>query len=63
MWRTEAVLRIVHGGPGEAQGPAAEIYRPWEKEFIFVQWDQRGAGHTYRRYGEKTLTKPPPPAA
>jgi pimeloyl-ACP methyl ester carboxylesterase len=52
--RSNPVLLIVHGGPGEAQWPAAEIYRPWEKEFILVQWDQRGAGHTYGRYGEKT---------
>jgi pimeloyl-ACP methyl ester carboxylesterase len=52
--RSNPVLLIVHGGPGEAQWPAAEIYKPWEKEFIVVQWDQRGAGHTYGRYGEKT---------
>jgi len=48
------VLLVVHGGPGEAQWPVAEMYRPWEKAFTVVQWDQRGAGHTYRRYGVRT---------
>jgi pimeloyl-ACP methyl ester carboxylesterase len=52
--RSDPVLLLVHGGPGEAQWPAAEIYKPWEKEFIVVQWDQRGAGHTYGRYGTST---------
>lgn len=48
------VLLVVHGGPGEAQWPQAEIYRPWEKSFTVVQWDQRGAGHTFGRYGTST---------
>jgi pimeloyl-ACP methyl ester carboxylesterase len=48
------VLLVVHGGPGEAQWPAAEIFKPWEKKFTVVQWDQRGTGHTYGHYGEKT---------
>jgi pimeloyl-ACP methyl ester carboxylesterase len=52
--RTNPVLLVVHGGPGEAQWPQAEVYRPWEKSFIVVQWDQRGAGHTFGRYGTNT---------
>lgn len=52
--RANPVLLVVHGGPGEAQWPQAEVYRPWEKAFIVVQWDQRGAGHTFGRYGGKT---------
>jgi pimeloyl-ACP methyl ester carboxylesterase len=52
--RANPVLLVVHGGPGEAQWPHAEVYRPWEKAFIVVQWDQRGAGHTFGRYGIKT---------
>ena len=48
------VLLVVHGGPGEAQWPAADIFKPWERAFTVVQWDQRGTGHTYGRYGEKT---------
>jgi pimeloyl-ACP methyl ester carboxylesterase len=52
--RANPVLLVVHGGPGEAQWPQAELYRPWEKSFTVVQWDQRGAGHTFGRYGTKT---------
>lgn len=52
--RSNPVLLVVHGGPGEAQWPQAEVYKPWEKAFIVVQWDQRGAGHTFGRYGTKT---------
>jgi pimeloyl-ACP methyl ester carboxylesterase len=52
--RSNPVLLVVHGGPGEAQWPAADIFKPWEKAFTVVQWDQRGTGHTYGRYGDKT---------
>jgi len=52
--RRNPVLLVVHGGPGEAQWPLAERYRPWEKHFTVVLWDERGAGHTYGRYGAKT---------
>jgi pimeloyl-ACP methyl ester carboxylesterase len=52
--RANPVLLVVHGGPGEAQWPEAEKYRPWEHAFTVVQWDQRGAGHTYGRYGKNT---------
>jgi pimeloyl-ACP methyl ester carboxylesterase len=52
--RANPVLLVVHGGPGEAQWPQAEVYRPWEKTFTLVQWDQRGAGHTFGRYGTNT---------
>ena len=52
--RLNPVLLVVHGGPGEAQWPQAGVYRPWEKAFIVAQWDQRGAGHTFGRYGTRT---------
>lgn len=51
--RNPAIL-VVHGGPGEAQWPMAEHYRDWERYFTVVQWDQRGAGHTFGRYGVTT---------
>jgi pimeloyl-ACP methyl ester carboxylesterase len=52
--RANPVLLVVHGGPGDAQWPQADVYKPWEKAFTVVQWDQRGAGHTFGRYGTKT---------
>jgi len=51
--RNPAIL-ILHGGPGDAQSPLAYLYRHWEKSFTVVQWDQRGAGRTYARYGNST---------
>jgi pimeloyl-ACP methyl ester carboxylesterase len=52
--RRNPVILVVHGGPGEAQWPAAAYYRPWQRRFTVAQWDQRGAGRTYGRYGDKT---------
>lgn len=48
------VLLMVHGGPGVTQWPEAEDFKPWEKHFTVVLWDQRGAGHTFGRYGAAT---------
>ena len=43
------VLLIVHGGPGDAQSSLRSVYAIYEKDFIIVQWDQRGAGRTFGR--------------
>ncbi|HEX4266264.1 MAG TPA: alpha/beta hydrolase [Steroidobacteraceae bacterium] len=48
------VLLMVHGGPGIPQWPDAAHFEPWEKYFTVVLWDQRGAGHTFGRYGAGT---------
>jgi pimeloyl-ACP methyl ester carboxylesterase len=45
------VILFLHGGPSEANSPFADFYRPFEKDFVFVQWDQPGAGKTYIRAG------------
>src|SRR5580698_89947 len=45
------VLLVVHGGPADVQWPNADKYVPWQKDFTLVQWDQRGAGHTYGHSG------------
>jgi len=52
--RRNPLLLVVHGGPGDVQWPEAARYKPWEKNFTVVQWDQRGAGHTYGLYGAQT---------
>jgi pimeloyl-ACP methyl ester carboxylesterase len=42
------VLLFVHGGPAMSMIPFTfRTMRPWEKSFTVVQWEQRGAGHTY----------------
>lgn len=51
---TNPVILFVHGGPGLATSPLYAWFRPWEKSFTLVQWDQRGAGKTYGLYGKST---------
>lgn len=42
---TNPILLWLHGGPGASQIPIAHhFHKELEKEFIVVQWDQRGAG-------------------
>jgi pimeloyl-ACP methyl ester carboxylesterase len=50
--RTNPVLLIVHGGPGDATNPWGYAgFRKWLHTFTVVQWDQRGAGRTLDRNG------------
>jgi pimeloyl-ACP methyl ester carboxylesterase len=53
--RANPVLLMVHGGPGIPQWPDAARFKPWEKYFTVVLWDQRGTGHTFGRYGAHTV--------
>ena len=47
--RDNPILLFVHGGPSLTSMPASYSYAtPWEEYFTVVQWDQRGAGKTYR---------------
>ena len=48
------LLLILHGGPGDAQSCFTDFYADYEKKFIVVQWDQRGAGKTFGKYHEQT---------
>jgi pimeloyl-ACP methyl ester carboxylesterase len=48
------ILIVVHGGPGDVQSPFASAYAPYERDFVLVQWDQRGAGRTFGKYGDQT---------
>jgi pimeloyl-ACP methyl ester carboxylesterase len=48
------VIVYLHGGPAEAQSPFLAEFRPWEKHFTVVNWDQRGSGNTLLRNGTST---------
>ena len=50
--RDNPVLLYLHGGPGGSSRPAAGAWKPWERHFTVVHWDQRGAGRTFERNGE-----------
>jgi pimeloyl-ACP methyl ester carboxylesterase len=42
------LMLFLHGGPGTAQiGLAPKFQRDLEKEFVVVNWDQRGSGLSY----------------
>jgi pimeloyl-ACP methyl ester carboxylesterase len=49
--RNNPVILVLHGGPGVSNAPFAPAFRPWEKDFTVVEWDQRGAGRTFGRTG------------
>ncbi|MBB3126467.1 pimeloyl-ACP methyl ester carboxylesterase [Paenibacillus rhizosphaerae] len=51
--RRNPVLLLVHGGPGSVYSIFSPLLRSWEKDFTIVQWDQRGAGKTFRRNGKQ----------
>ena len=50
--RRNPVLLMLAGGPGNTLVPLSAVFRPWEKYFTVVQWDQRGAGKTFEQNGE-----------
>jgi len=50
--RRHPVLLFVHGGPASPYCIFNPLLRSWEKHFTIVQWDQRGAGKTFRRNGK-----------
>jgi pimeloyl-ACP methyl ester carboxylesterase len=55
--RSKPVILFLHGGPGSTMSPYADhIYKEWEKDFIIVQWDQRGAGRTFGKVAPDELT-------
>lgn len=45
------VILFLHGGPGEAMSPFRDVFLPYEDDFTWVLWDQRGAGKTFGRNG------------
>lgn len=54
---TKPAILFLHGGPGSPISPySATLYQKWEKDFIIVQWDQRGSGKTFGRNAPEELT-------
>jgi pimeloyl-ACP methyl ester carboxylesterase len=55
--RRNPVLLLLHGGPGDVQSLFVSTYAPYEKDFVLVQWDQRGAGRTFAKNGAAGVTR------
>ena len=55
--RGNPLLLLLHGGPGDVQSPFRSTYAPYEKDFVLVQWDQRGAGRTFAKNGAAGVTR------
>ncbi|WP_250627877.1 alpha/beta fold hydrolase [Pinirhizobacter soli] len=50
------ILLFIHGGPASPDMPLSYTFQqPWEDFFTVVQWDQRGAGKTYRANDPKAI--------
>jgi pimeloyl-ACP methyl ester carboxylesterase len=52
----QPVLLLLHGGPGDVQSPFVSTYAPYERNFVLVQWDERGAGRTFSKNGAAGVT-------
>ncbi|MEJ6006512.1 alpha/beta hydrolase [Paucibacter sp. AS339] len=51
---SKPVLLFLHGGPGNPLSPIAKkIYGHWSRDFVLVQWDQRGAGLSFGKNPEQ----------
>src|SRR5262245_47098306 len=55
--RRHPILLLLHGGPGDVQSPLVPVYAPYEKDFVLVQWDQRGAGRTFAKNGAAGVSR------
>jgi pimeloyl-ACP methyl ester carboxylesterase len=54
---SKPILLFLHGGPGSPMSPYSDsLFRTWERDFIIVQWDQRGAGKTFGYDAPEELT-------
>ncbi len=54
---SKPVLLFLHGGPGSPLSPYADqMYGAWAKDFLLVQWDQRGSGKTFGRIAPSEIS-------
>lgn len=55
---SKPVILFLHGGPGSTMSQYENSeYEHWKKDFILVNWDQRGAGRTYGKNAPENATE------
>ena len=55
--KSKPIILFLHGGPGSPLTPYANaLYGSWEKDYIIVQWDQRGTGKTFGKSAPAELS-------
>ncbi|MET3194138.1 alpha/beta fold hydrolase [Bacillus sp. OAE603] len=47
------VLLFIHGGPASTYSIFTPLLKTWEQHFTIVQWEQRGAGKTFKKNGKE----------
>jgi pimeloyl-ACP methyl ester carboxylesterase len=56
--RANPVILVLHGGPGSVLSPYSDsLFKQWYKDFVIVNWDQRGAGKTFGKNAPDTLAE------
>ncbi|WP_299160498.1 alpha/beta hydrolase [uncultured Tenacibaculum sp.] len=56
--KEKPAILFLHGGPGSVMTPYSDsIYDKWKKDFILVNWDQRGAGRTFGENAPKEVNE------
>ncbi|WP_162426990.1 alpha/beta fold hydrolase [Pontibacter pudoricolor] len=56
--KSKPVILFLHGGPGSTMSQYDDaIYGHWKKDFVLVNWDQRGAGRTFGRNTPSPVTE------
>lgn len=56
--KEKPVILFLHGGPGSVMSPYCDsIYKSWKKDFILVNWDQRGAGRTFGKNAPEKISE------
>ncbi|MER2996924.1 alpha/beta fold hydrolase [Pontibacter populi] len=55
---SKPVVLFLHGGPGSTMNPYDDtMYGYWKKDFVLVNWDQRGAGRTFGRNAPEEVSE------
>jgi pimeloyl-ACP methyl ester carboxylesterase len=56
--KSKPVILFLHGGPGSTMSQYDDAaYGYWKKDFVLVNWDQRGAGRTFGKNAPEVVNE------